>query len=125
MWYDEISIPFIILLLFFSETTAHEVIKVLLTKFYITDNPHKFALYEKHTSAEGESKSIYGSTLNSLAVLESSKYWPLQNCDTIIFWERFIKALKSNEKIMKDYGIILIACMFAQLLCIHSIIEAF
>ena len=31
----------------FSITTAQEVIRALLQKFKITDNPRKFALYEK------------------------------------------------------------------------------
>jgi Ras association (RalGDS/AF-6) domain len=30
-----------------STTTTLEVIRVLLSKFHITDNPRKFALYEK------------------------------------------------------------------------------
>ncbi len=37
----------------FSDTTAQEVIKALLQKFKITDNPRKFALYEK-VANEGE-----------------------------------------------------------------------
>jgi Ras association domain-containing protein 1 len=31
----------------FSETTTHEVIKALLKKFKVVDNPRKFALYER------------------------------------------------------------------------------
>jgi len=31
----------------FSETTTEQVIRALLAKYKITDNPRKFALYEK------------------------------------------------------------------------------
>ncbi len=37
----------------FSETTTQEVIRALLQKFKITDNPRKFALYENILAGEG------------------------------------------------------------------------
>lgn len=39
-----------------SRTTAREVIEALLTKYNVTDNPKKFALYEKHTHEKPGSK---------------------------------------------------------------------
>ena len=35
-----------------SGTTAKEVIEALLAKFSVTDNPKKYALYEKHEKKE-------------------------------------------------------------------------
>lgn len=44
--------------IFLSDTTTHEVIKGLLKKFKVVDNPRKFALYERHyehgETAKGE-----------------------------------------------------------------------
>ena len=38
----------------YSSTTVQEVIRILLGKFHIVDNPHKFALYERlETPVEG------------------------------------------------------------------------
>jgi hypothetical protein len=49
------------LFLSLSETTTHEVIKALLKKFKVVDNPRKFALYERHyeqgETAKGEQHS--------------------------------------------------------------------
>jgi len=39
-----------------SDTSTQEVITILLQKFNITDNPHKFALYEKITEIDDHSK---------------------------------------------------------------------
>ncbi|KDR21274.1 Ras association domain-containing protein 1 [Zootermopsis nevadensis] len=40
-----------------SETTTHEVIKALLKKFKVVDNPRKFALYERHYE-QGETAKV-------------------------------------------------------------------
>lgn len=41
---------------FCSDTTAQEVIRALLQKFRITDNPRKFALYERLNEDDGKSE---------------------------------------------------------------------
>lgn len=42
-----------------SETTAKEVIEALLAKYSVTDNPKKYALYEKHEKREeGKEKEV-------------------------------------------------------------------
>ena len=41
---------------FLSETTTHEVIRALLKKFKVVDNPQKFALYERYYEQEETAK---------------------------------------------------------------------
>merc|ERR1719282_1762660 len=38
-----------------SQTTTQDVIKVLLRKFRVADNPHKYALYERQDDYRGDS----------------------------------------------------------------------
>jgi len=38
-----------------SQTTTQDVIRVLLRKFRVADNPHKYALYERHDQYRGDS----------------------------------------------------------------------
>merc|ERR1719153_1307238 len=38
-----------------SQTTTQDVIRVLLKKFRVADNPHKYALYERHDDYRGDS----------------------------------------------------------------------
>ena len=54
--YLSVYLTFYIIYLY-SNTTTQEVIKALLSKFKITDNPRKFALYEK--VIEGEKGILY------------------------------------------------------------------
>jgi len=51
------------LYLFVSITTSQEVIKVLLSKYHIMDNPRKFALYEK-TSLPGHTGEMTFASVN-------------------------------------------------------------
>lgn len=43
---------------YFSDTTVHEVIRCLLSKFRITDSPRKFVLYVNTMSADGKCKFV-------------------------------------------------------------------
>lgn len=56
--------------MFVSITTSQEVIKVLLSKYHIVDNPRKFALYEKtvEPSKTGKIDVIQLFTINSAMI---------------------------------------------------------
>lgn len=41
-----------------SDTTAEQVVQALLLKYNITDNPMKFALFEKEVREEGHGELI-------------------------------------------------------------------
>ena len=61
-------------LLCFSETTTHEVIKALLKKFKVVDNPQKFALYERYCEQGETTKGEWHSgTIKTL--IQGFKAW--------------------------------------------------
>jgi Ras association domain-containing protein 1 len=74
-----------------STTTTQEVIRILLSKFHITDNPRKFALYEK---SQHPNKSV---TMRRMYEDET----PLQIC---LGWtDDTINNLDNNQFVLQDY----------------------